>query len=143
MRKKSNRLIVTALLVPVLMSGCAVLTESGAKVRLVDGGVPLPSICKFIVKIDEDGFDNNLGAAHIEARYDLRNKAAIKGANLVQLTKESQSFYPRGWFVSGNAYSCDYSAKAAQAASNEVMLKKKRCETKGGTLKNDQCVIDI
>lgn len=95
------------LFLPLFISSCAHLTKGGAKVFLVEGTTKnMPSNCKFIASLSENGFDESLGLAHTEARFDLRNLAAKKGANVVQVTSESQSFFPRGWFISGDAYYC-------------------------------------
>jgi len=131
------------LVIPTVLTACAVLTEAGSKVALVDGGRPIPSSCKFIADLKENGFDDNLGSAHVEARYDIRNLAAQKGANLVQISGESRSYFPRGWNISGKAYTCDYGNSQNSQVNSGVMTKQKKCEAKGGLLKGSQCVIDI
>ena len=139
MVKRSAALLV----LPSVLTACAVLTEAGSKVALVDGGRPIPSSCKFVGDLKENGFDDNLGAAHVEARYDIRNLAAQKGANLVQISGESRSYFPRGWNISGKAYTCDYGNGQNSQVNVDIVIKQKKCESKGGVLKGNQCVIDI
>lgn len=124
----------------LFITSCAHLSKEGSRVLLIENTTKkMPSNCKFMLSISENGFDENLGLAHTEARFDLRNLAAKKGANVVQVTSESQSIFPRGWLISGDAYYCTANtSKASPALTRET-----KCKKKGGTLSEDKCVIDI
>jgi hypothetical protein len=132
--------ISVILFLPLFIISCAHLTKGGAKVLLVEGAAnKIPSNCKFITSISENGFDENLGLAHTEARFDLRNLAARKGANVVKVTSESQSFFPRGWLISGDAYYC--SANISKASP--TLTREEKCKQKDGVLSDNKCVIEI
>ena len=122
------------------LSSCVRLTKQGAQVRLVDGYASIPESCKEIGHIKEEGFDQNMGKAHLEARYDLRNRAAKQGANLVKVTEETESFFPRGWYIQGMAYKCDFSKKVTPKVEQTLSEK---CKAKGGQLNNGQCILSL
>ncbi len=132
--------ILVVFFVSIFITSCAHLSKEGSRVLLIENTTKtMPSNCKFMLSISENGFDNNLGLAHTEARFDLRNLAAKKGANVVQVTSESQLIFPRGWLISGDAYFC--TANTSKAST--VLTKKEKCKKKGGALNEGKCVIDI
>lgn len=133
--------LALGLILPVLVSGCAYLTEAGSKVRLLEGYQAVPSDCTTIGPIKERAFDEkSTELAKIEAGYDIRNIAATKGANVVQIKESSAIIFPKGWTLSGVAYHCEEKTASTKIGADS---RKEKCSAKGGMITEGKCVIDI
>jgi hypothetical protein len=91
------------------LSGCAVLTESGAQVALIDAPQPDLDSCTYIDRIEESYSSTVAGVAFKKSRILLKNSSAEKSANLVLITHSARNIFPSGWGVVGNAYKCNFS----------------------------------
>lgn len=90
------------------LMGCAVLSEKGAQVALINTIHPALESCVYIGRIDESYRSSEIKAATKKARIRLKNLAAQKRANLVLITSSARNYFPTGWNVVGDAYSCGF-----------------------------------
>lgn len=94
------------ILLPLLQS-CSTLTVSGAQVGFIDKATTLPIGCQEIIKLSSSNRNENISNAKHEIYIELKNKAAINGANLLVMnSKESRSFI-NGLTMNSTAYRCN------------------------------------
>lgn len=98
-----KHIALSILLVTTLVAcASAKLTEAGSRVRVTTS---TPHNCKYVGSIEShvDGVSWT-GLSDMELLKDLRNKAAEKGANTVQMIASDNTTHDS----SGEAYFCDY-----------------------------------
>ena len=112
-------LVAIAILLMVLVTGCASLTPAGENVRITSN----PDVvrgCKYIGRVEGNdhlnGGSMGQGAAEKNATIRLQNSAAEMGANTVFLARSSTGF--SGSNQLGEAYSCSADPSTGLAAAS-------------------------
>lgn len=100
-----NKYYLVFIFLPLLQS-CSTLTVSGAQVGFIDKATTLLMGCQEVMQLSSSSRDEKISNAKRDIYIELKNKAAINGANLLILdSKESRSFIS-GLTMSSIAYRC-------------------------------------
>lgn len=92
--------------IAIVVTSCASLSNEGANVLLVDTNNQLPEDCTFIKYVEGAASQDDVSSSFSVAEIRLRNQAGQENANYVVITKKSEGPLVGSGIVGGKAYNC-------------------------------------